>query len=128
MALYPPPSSGGSSSSTSSGGGTSSAVATTAPYQDGTQINVNNTSSTNNVTCYTVPSGKKFIGIIQRNYYYEFSVNDEIMPTYLNGNYSGNNAFHSTPATKIHLVAGSVVKKVGAQSSHLRILGVESDA
>ena len=99
-----------------------------APYQNGTQITVNNTSSTNNVTCYTVPSGKKFIGIIQRNYYYDWMVNDVEMPTYLNGNYSGSNAFHSTPATKIHLVAGSVVKRLGAQASHLRILGVESDA
>lgn len=125
MALYPPTSSGGS---TSSGGGTSSAAATTAPYQDGTQINVNNTSSTNNVICYTVPTGKKFIGIIQRNYYYQWMLNDEIMPTYLNGNFQQSNVFHSIPATKIHLVAGSVVKKEGAQSSHLRILGVESNA
>ena len=55
-------------------------------------------------------------------------VNDYVMPTYMNGNYSSGGAFHSYPATKIHLVAGSVVKKYGANSSHLRILGVESDA
>tara|TARA_B100000902_G_C27095467_1_gene806020 strand:+ start:8 stop:388 length:381 start_codon:yes stop_codon:yes gene_type:complete len=117
------------SSSSSSGGSTAAAaLATTAPYQNGTQITVNNTSSSNNVTCYTVPAGKKFIGIIQRNYYYEFRVNDVIMPTYINGNYQSSGAFHSIPATKIHLVAGSVVKKEGAYSSALRILGVESDA
>ena len=32
-----------------------------APYQAGTQICIDNTSSSNNVTVYTVPAGKKFI-------------------------------------------------------------------
>ena len=112
----------------SGSGGAGGGATTGAPYQAGTQITIRNDSGTNNLTVYTVPAGKKFIGIIQRDETRLFSVNDQRAPKYLNGNYQSNGAFYSIPATKIHLVAGSVVKKYGAHSDYIKILGVESDA
>jgi len=113
---------------TTSSGGVAIADPTTAPYQVGDQITVDNTSSANDVICYTVPAGKKFIGMIQRNSYFNWKVNDQQVPGYINGLYAASSAFYSIPNTKIHLVAGSVVKKEGANSAHLRLIGVESDA
>ena len=109
------------------GGGTRGSLAD-APFQAGTQIAIDNTSASNNVTVYTVPAGKKFIGMIQRNQYFEFSINDVVAPAYINGIYGSSSTLYSIPYTQQHLVAGTVVKKYGAQSSHLRIVGVESDA
>ena len=99
-----------------------------APYQAGNQICIDNTSSSNNVTVYTVPAGKKFIGMIQRNQYFEFTVNDVVAPAYINGLYGSSSTLYSIPYTDQHLVAGTVIKKHGANSSHLRLVGVESDA
>lgn len=113
----------------SSGGSTAAATeATTAPYQDGTQINVSNNSSSSNVTVYTVPSGKKFIGMIQQEDYRQWSVNDIQAPRYINGMYGTSSMMYSIPNVKMHLVAGTVIKKYGSYSQNLNVLGVESDA
>ena len=115
--------------SSSSGGSTAaSTLATTAPYQEGTQIAISNNSGASNVTVYTVPAGKKFIGMIQMEDYREWSVNDVKAPRYINGIYGSSSVLYSVPNVKQHLVAGTVVKKYGSYTQYLNVLGVESDA
>ena len=117
---------GGGGGSGGGSGGTRGALAD-APYQKGTMITITNTSSSNNVTVYTVPSGKKFIGMIQQRDYRNFLVNDVEAPRYMNGIYGASSTLYSVPNVKQHFVAGTVIKKYGSYSQELSILGIESD-
>tara|TARA_B100000131_G_scaffold300481_1_gene321853 strand:+ start:2214 stop:2579 length:366 start_codon:yes stop_codon:yes gene_type:complete len=108
-------------------GGTRGALAD-APYQAGTMISIQNTSSSNNVTVYTVPNGKKFIGMIQQRDYRSFQVNDVESPRYMNGVYGSGSVLYHVNNVKQHFVAGTVIKKHGSYGQELNILGVESDA